>query len=218
VLGHFKTKDGDITAYAPGNLLIITDTGSNIRRMMQIVEDVDIGSAGDQIWIEPIHYASASEIASRVNELFDIKNGTAEKGKSTSVGVGDLHVSKLIPDDRTNSLVIVATERAYMRILEIIKRLDVPQTGEGEIHVLPLQHADAVDLTKTLNEIITGAGANTAAGGTPPKPPAGEWLSGHRRRTVSRGLLHRRPGGHQRVYVDPALTKPGPQTPRTGLR
>ena len=175
VLGHFKTKDGDITAYAPGNLLIITDTGSNIRRMMQIVEDVDVGSAGDQIWIEPIHYASASDVANRVNELFDIKSGaSAEKGKgATSVGVGELHVSKLIPDDRTNSLVIVATERAYMRILEIIKRLDVPQTGEGEIHVLPLQHADAVDLTKTLNEIITGAGGNGATGGAAPTKPAG---------------------------------------------
>ncbi len=177
VLGHFKTKDGDITAYAPGNLLIITDTGANIRRMMQIVEDVDVGSAGDQIWIEPIHYASASEVANRVNELFDIKAGAADKGK-TSIGVGDLHISKLIPDDRTNSLVIVATERAYMRILEIIKRLDVPQTGEGEIHVLPLQHADAVDLTKTLNEIITGAGGNTPAGGAPPAPKAGTAASG----------------------------------------
>src|ERR1019366_934913 len=41
VLAHFKTKDGDITVYAPGNLLIITDTGPNIRRLMQIVEDVD---------------------------------------------------------------------------------------------------------------------------------------------------------------------------------
>jgi general secretion pathway protein D len=181
VLAHFKTKDGDITAYAPGNLLIITDTGANIRRMMQIVEDVDVGSAGDQIWIEPIHYASASEVASRVNDLFDIKGGAAgaEKGKSTSVGVGDLHISKLIPDDRTNSLVIVATERAYMRILEIIKRLDVPQTGEGEIHVLPLQHADAVDMTKTLNEIITGAGGNAPAGGAPPAPkPGGTPASG----------------------------------------
>ena len=35
VLGKFKTKDGDITVYGPGNLLIITDTGTNIRRMMQ---------------------------------------------------------------------------------------------------------------------------------------------------------------------------------------
>jgi general secretion pathway protein D len=170
VLAHFKTKDGDITVYAPGNLLIITDTGSNIQRMMQIVEDVDVGSAGDQIWIEPIHYASASDVGNRINELFDVKAANAPAaaggGKASSGGGGgDLHVAKILPDDRTNSLVIVATEHAYLRILEIIKRLDVPQTGEGEIHVLPLQHADAVDLTKTLNEIITGAEAGRAAGG-----------------------------------------------------
>jgi general secretion pathway protein D len=168
VLAHFKTKDGDITVYAPGNLLIITDTGANIQRMMQIVEDVDVGSAGDQIWIEPIHYASASDVGNRINELFDVKAANAPAaaggGGKPAGGGGDLHVAKILPDDRTNSLVIVATEHAYLRILEIIKRLDVPQSGEGEIHVLPLQHADAVDLTKTLNEIITGAGAGTAAG------------------------------------------------------
>ncbi len=176
VLAHFKTKDGDITVYAPGNLLIITDTGSNIQRMMQIVEDVDVGSAGDQIWIEPIHYASAKEVGERINELFDVKAANAPSsaggGKSSAAtGGGDLHVAKILPDDRTNSLVIVATEHAYLRILEIIKRLDVPQTGEGEIHVLPLQHADAVDMTKTLNEIISGAGAGTAGtSGGAPKP------------------------------------------------
>jgi general secretion pathway protein D len=181
VLGKFKSKDGDIVVYAPGNLLIITDTGTNIRRMMQIVEDVDIGAVGDQIWIEQVHYASASEIASRVNELFDIKGaaGKDEKVKGP-VGGGDLHVSKLLPDDRTNSILIVATERAYLRILELIRRLDVPQSGEGEIHVLPLQHADAVELTKVLNEIITGAGGNSTAGGVPQKKegPAGAMVSG----------------------------------------
>ena len=63
-----------------------------------------------------------------------------------------LHVSKIVADDRTNSIIIVATERAYLRILEFIKRLDVPGTGEGEIHVLPLQHADADELSKTLSD------------------------------------------------------------------
>ena len=176
VLAHFKTKDADITVYAPGNLLIITDTGVNIQRMMQIVEDVDVGSAGDQIWIEPIHYASASDVANRINELFDVKAANAPAaaggGKANANGGGDLHVAKILPDDRTNSLVIVATEHAYLRILEIIKRLDVPQSGEGEIHVLPLQHADAVDMTKTLNEIITGAGAGGAAGASGATPRA----------------------------------------------
>ena len=183
VLGHFKTKDADITVYAPGNLLIITDTGSNIRRMMQLVEDLDVGSAGDQIWIEPIHYGSATDIETRLSELFDVKGGTAApgaKGAHEPSVAAEIHISKLIADARTNSLVIVSTERAYLRMLEIIKRLDVPQTGEGEIHVLPLQHADAVELTKTLQEIITGAGAATAPGGqtAPPPKPGGAAPSG----------------------------------------
>jgi len=177
VLTKFKSKEGDVSVYSPGNLLIITDTGVNIRRMMQLLEDIDVGGSGDQVFIEPVHYASATEIASRVNELFDVKGGGsapaagakaapgAAAGASAGGSGGELHVAKIVPDDRTNSLVIVSTERAYLRILELVKRIDVPQTGEGEIHVLPLQHADAVDLVKTLNEIVTGASAAGAAPG-----------------------------------------------------
>ena len=163
VLGHFKSKDGDITVASSGNLVIITDTGANIRRMMQIVEEVDVGAAGDQMWIEPIHYAAASDIASRINELFSLSGGgkPGEKGGG-GIGFGALHVTKVVADDRSNSVIIVATEPAYTRILEFIKRLDVPQTGEGEIHVLPLQHADAVELTTTLKELV---GGGTGGGG-----------------------------------------------------
>ena len=53
------------------------------------------------------------------------------------MGGGD-HLTKIIADDRTNSLVIVSNQQMYLRILDLIKRLDMPQSGEGEIHVLPL--------------------------------------------------------------------------------
>ncbi len=174
VLGKFKSKEADITVYGPGNMIVLTDTGTNIRRMMQILEEIDVGSSGDQIFIEPIHYASASDVEKRINELFDVKSGGGAPapagkqgggGSSVAPSVGDLHVAKIVSDDRSNSLVIVATERAYLRILELIKRIDVPQTGEGEIHVLPLQHADATELTKTLNDIITGTSQSAAPGG-----------------------------------------------------
>jgi len=175
VLGKFKSKEADITVYGPSNMIILTDTGTNIRRMMQILEEIDVGSSGDQIFIEPVHYASASDVEKRINELFDVKSGggggaSTPKpggGGTTSVApsIGDLHVAKIVSDDRSNSLVIVATERAYLRILELIKRIDVPQTGEGEIHVLPLQHADATELTKTLTDIISGSNAPAPQGG-----------------------------------------------------
>jgi general secretion pathway protein D len=168
ILGHFKSKDADITVYAPGNLLIITDTGTNIQRMMRILEDVDVGGVGDQIWIEPIHYAVASDVAARLNEVFDLKAAAKPGDKAGSSLGGDVHITKILADDRSNSVVVIGTERAYLRILEFIKRLDIPHSGEGEIHVLLLQHADAVELAKTLNEIVSGA----AAAGGPPKAGA----------------------------------------------
>lgn len=179
VLAHFKSKDGDITVYGPGNLLIITDTGTNIQRMMRILEDVDVGGIGDQIWIEPIHYGIASDISARLNEVFDLKAGAPAGGKPgagpPAALAGDVHVTKILPDDRSNSVIVIGTERAYLRILEFIKRLDVPHTGEGEIHVLPLQHADAVELAKTLTEIVTGAAA--AAGNQQNQPGHGTPLT-----------------------------------------
>ncbi len=157
-----------------GNLLIITDTGANIRRMMKIIEDVDVGNAGDKIWIEPLHYASASDVAKRIAELFDVRprprrqrrrrrRATRRYARGGGSGGGSAAAAgrasrAIVADDRSSSLVIVATEPAYLRVLEFIKRIDVPTTGEGEIHVFPLQHADATELAKTLNEIINGAG------------------------------------------------------------
>ncbi len=119
----------------------------------------------------------ASDIAQRLDEVFDLKGGASPARAEAKPGAAagsssDLHIAKILPDDRSNSLVIISTERAYLRILEFIKRLDVPmRTGEGEIHVLQLEHADATELVKTLNEIVTGAAAAGGGGGVAPGKP-----------------------------------------------
>ena len=69
MLTKFKSKDGDITPYAPGRLLIITDTATQVRRLIRIVEEVDQGGAGDQLWFEPVHYGSAQDVAAKLNEI-----------------------------------------------------------------------------------------------------------------------------------------------------
>lgn len=159
LLGKFKSKDGDISVYPPGNLIIITDTGAQIQRLLRIVEEIDVGGAGDQLWVEPIHYAGAGDIANKLNEILDLKGGGGKGGKGGGGG------AKIVPDERTNSLVITATQPDYLRLLELVKRMDVPQSGEGQIHVLPLQHAGCKDLSTTLNSILGRSGA-TAGGAT----------------------------------------------------
>ena len=170
VLGKFKSKEGDITVHPSGNLIIMTDTGSNVQRMIRILEDIDVGGAGDQIWFEPIHYAGANDVAMKLNEILDLKPGGGKagaRGGPAGGAGGGAGGARILADDRTNSLVITANQPDYMRLLELIKRMDVPQSGDGQMHVLPLQHAGCKDLSGTLNQLLGGATGGGGGGAAP---------------------------------------------------
>lgn len=193
LLGRFKSNEGSVTAYAPTNTLIITDTGRQIRRMLGILDAIDVSQTGEQIWIEPVHYASAADMADRLSQIFPVAQAassspqtqqtprrpqrgqqaqsTQQQGSApeTIGGTAGSSIQAILPDERTNSLIIVATERSYLRILEMLRRLDVPLEGEGRVHVHHVQNADATVLAETLNSIVgeTSGGGQTAQAGTP---------------------------------------------------
>ena len=75
--------------------------------------------------------------------------GAAERGVEVSV-------SKIIPDERTNKLIIIADEKSFTRILELIEQLDVPSSGEGGIHVVFLRNANAEEMATTLSNLAQG--------------------------------------------------------------
>ena len=98
--------------------------------------------------------------------LFRSGKGGAEAG-------GSEVVSKIIPDPRTNLLVLIATEAAYLRAAALVRRLDLPiEGGEGRIHVYPLENADAEELAQTLSGLAAGAGGGGA------QPRTGERRTG----------------------------------------
>lgn len=187
LLTRFKSKEGNIAAYAPTNMLIITDTGTQIRRMMRLIKAIDVPRTGTQTWIEPIHYANASEMASRLQEIFPIGDaqssgssrtrprtptparGAAATNDAVTVGQGTAaSIRNILADERTNSLIIIASERAYLRVLEMIRQLDVSLEGEGRIHVHYIQHSAATDIAAALSNLVGGG-----AGGTTARRPTG---------------------------------------------
>ncbi|MCS6797116.1 MAG: type II secretion system secretin GspD [Myxococcota bacterium] len=199
LLGRFKSREGNVTAYAPTNTLILTDTGSNVRRMLRLVEEIDIPRTGEQIWVHPVHHASATELAQRLQEIFPVGQtgppGSGRPSPPRPVRQGDSpgspqpepgaetfgassaesRISKILADDRTNSLVILATERAYLRIVDVLRELDVPVAGSGRVHVHDVQHGDAEELAQTLQNVIQGGrgggqggGQGAASGGSGP--------------------------------------------------
>ncbi len=207
LLSRFKSREGAVTAYAPTNTIIITDMGSNIRRMLRVLEAIDVPRGGEQVWIEPIHYVNATEMAALLSEIFPVGAGAAaapaagnarpaararppRRGQANAdsaaaatpaagpatVGQrsGAMRLTKIIPDERSNSLILLATESAYLRVLELIRQLDVPMEGEGGIHVHYVQHGDAEEIASTLASLIGGgSGSSGAARGGQRAPGAG---------------------------------------------
>ena len=147
LLNKFKSKEADVSIYAPGQLLIITDTGSNVERLIRILEEIDIGGASQSMWVEHVNFSSANDLAQRMTELFGIN----QPGGAQASGL-----TKVLADQQSNSLIVVGREDAYVRLLELLKRLDGQPDDTGRIRVLPLQHAKAEDLANVMNQMLQG--------------------------------------------------------------
>lgn len=166
------SRGGAVNVYPQTNTLIITDSGHNIDRLMKIIKELDQEGPQQVMEIIPIHNAAAKDVAAMVNQLFE-QLKTEEQRPKPGEPVDIAEVSKLIPDERTNAIVVLASKRALEQVRQIIAKLDRKLEGmqEGRIHVYYLKHAKAKDLASTLSTLTAGAktaaAAAPAAGGKP---------------------------------------------------
>ena len=144
----FISKSSVMVSYPPTRTLIVTDVQSNIRRLLSIARAIDVEGVGEEISVVPLEYASAGPLAKSLNSVFE-RRGVKQKRTS-----GPKTVTKIVADERTNSLVVVSSEDDAAKIRKLVKLLDkeAPR-GQGDIHVYYLQHANAEDLTKVLTAI-----------------------------------------------------------------
>ncbi len=182
VLDGLKSQDGNIITYEPTNVVIITDVARVAAQLTRILRQLDVESEGDRIWVVRMKHAEASEMAQMLQEIFDTaaKGATPQrrppprgpKGRPTPAqaavtagGSTGVEVSKIIADDRTNLLIIVSDERAFLKIRALIRKLDIPiKGGEERIHVVPLANATAEDMRDTLSGLTGTPAAGRTAG------------------------------------------------------
>lgn len=82
-------------------------------------------------------------------------NESSSSADSTKVGSEGKYIEKIISDERTNSLIVLANEEAMSAVKELINKLDVdvdPASRAG-IHVIYLEHAKAEDIATVLSNL-----------------------------------------------------------------
>jgi general secretion pathway protein D len=190
------SKDANVIAYAPTNTLILTDTASNIRRLMRIIEEIDVEIYSETIKVFPLKYAEAAQLATQLGEIFGEETAPGPPGAprvrprvrpagvegATDGVVGSVGEPRFIVDERTNALIAIATRSALEQIENLIEMLDYQRKGTGKIHVYRLQNADAEEMADTLSSLGQGGGSRprtttqrptTPGAGAVPGAPSG---------------------------------------------
>ncbi|OGQ47219.1 MAG: type II secretion system protein GspD, partial [Deltaproteobacteria bacterium RIFCSPLOWO2_02_FULL_46_8] len=165
------SKDGNLFAYPETNTLVLTDSGTNIDRLMKIIKELDQEGPQQVVEIIPLHYAGAKEMAGIILNLFEEQKKQGGGGGRPGAGAGSLEeiaqVSKIIADERTNSLIVLASKRSIEKVRDMISRLDskLEEGAEGKIHVYYLKYAKAKDLVTVLQGLAGQAAKAPGAGG-----------------------------------------------------
>jgi general secretion pathway protein D len=160
ILTPLIPKSSSIVAFAPSNTLVITDSGSNIDRLVKIIKELDVPASLGEMEVFALQYADAEEVAAIANNILGQTAGVINRRSRSARNVktaGSPATSRVIGYKRTNTLIVIADPEEMELLRNLISRLDAEQSaGRSNINVFYLENADAETLAKTLNEILTG--------------------------------------------------------------
>jgi len=167
-----KSDAGDVFALGP--ILVITDYASHVREMLSFAKLVDVPGGSDGIYTIPVLHADATKLAEKINGILNLQSGgTGPRPANEAPRAETAAVpSKLLVDERTNTLIVASSDAGYQRVQALVERLDIALEIEGgsSIHVYPLGSAIAEELAKTLTSAISDGRSTKPATGVPGPP------------------------------------------------
>lgn len=162
-------ENSAITSNSESNTLVITDTQSNVKRMLSVIKELD-RDVSTLLTMEVINlqHANAEAIAEMLNNLFEEKRpggrGGAPQMPQPDGGQPKVAIEKgfvelrgqvkVTAESRTNSLVVSASKDKMDLIKGLIEKLDVDLSPDVKVKVYPLENADATSLAEELNLIF----------------------------------------------------------------
>jgi general secretion pathway protein D len=190
LLRPFVPQQGAITAHRDTNLLVITDVAGNIRRLLDIVKLLDVDVASNELQIVQLKHADAQEVAQILTQLFATGRfrssgaqlpagvtapaappapaaGAPAAAARPAAGGGEPagadRAPLIVPERRSNSLIIYARKGEMETISRLIEKLDADVYGGQRVFFYFAENTKAKDLSATLDAIFgRGTGASTS--------------------------------------------------------
>lgn len=154
-------SNGQMSAFPDGNMLLLVDTASNVRRIREVLAQLDQGVA-PETEIVSLRFAVASDIVELIREMQQSRRAGTEEGAGSRLGIN--------ADTRTNSVLISGSARQREQLRILVEQLDRPREQTGNTRVVYLEYANATRLAEVLSQVVentfnlNGPGENGANG------------------------------------------------------
>jgi len=156
-----------MTTYPRTNSIFVTDTSSNIHHIAKIIRNLDVPGAKEQITTIPLTYASAQVLSDHITQIMDVGGGVSSQTGRTRTAPAIKTDIKILPDERTNSLIAVASPQGTEMIKTLAQQLDTQRPrGTNNVHVVYLVNASATDTAESLTAALANLRTTGAIEGT----------------------------------------------------
>ena len=140
ILRPLLPQGAQLIAHPGSNSLVISDRAGNVQRLVSIIGRIDtVSDTG--VEMITLQHASAAEMARTLTQL---------EGKS---GELPADASKVMADERTNSILLSGGKSGRLRLRALITHLDTPIATGGDTNVVYLHYANAKDLVPILRGV-----------------------------------------------------------------
>lgn len=151
---------GAVGAIEETNHLIVTDTASSIRRIEEIVAEIDRPGMARITEVIRLEHVGAEELAAQLNVAMSESESRGEQLRrrlpSTSAGRASVHRgATVVPSPHSNQLILVGSATQIGEMKQLIEKMDIEAPpGQGRLNAIFLKYLSAEDAAENLTALF----------------------------------------------------------------
>lgn len=159
------SKDGYISAFGPGNLMLMVDSSINIRKLQSILEAIDSERIREGLEVIYLKNASAENVANTIRQWLS----GSDRKPVVQPGAPSQILGSVVHDQRLNALLVFGNENIKKAVREMVAKLDVaPPEASSKVNVYYLENTDATEMSKVLDGVVKGMSTAVPPGSATP--------------------------------------------------
>gem|GEM_PF-671059 len=121
---QLQSQLGQVKALTNSGRVIVTDTGSYLRRMRDLLLGSGVAAGDGQAYVYQLKHAQAEDVAKAVTDFLSHNGGMVAADGSTMGGGGSSSSQRVVAEKTTNSLLVRGTTEEMGTIQRLIDELD----------------------------------------------------------------------------------------------